>query len=123
MTKIGIIGCKVSMDTMCPGCAKCFHALNKREGKFKDLGDDVEFVFLTSCGGCPGMIPVKMDLMNRILDTMGEEVDAVYIATCIQRAYENFGCPIDIGLVKSSLEKKGIKVVIGTHEYPVYSRG
>jgi len=111
------------MDNLCPGCYKCLHSIYEKDGKFKSLGDEeVKLVFLASCGGCPGLVPIKVDLVNRVLDTIKEKVDIIFIATCMERAVENFNCPMDIGLVKSSLEKAGIKVVIGTHEYPVYKK-
>lgn len=122
MVKIGIIACKVAMDNLCPGCAKCFRAISEGSGNFSNLkGELVEVVFLTSCGGCPGLVPIKMDVINRTLSTLGQKVDVIYLGTCIQRAVENFSCPIDSGFVKASLEKLGVKVYIGTHSYPVYS--
>lgn len=119
--KIGIIGCKIVMDNLCPGCAKCFNALNQRTGKFAELkGEHVDVVFLTSCGSCPGPVTMKVDLITRTLSTLGTNVDVVYLATCVQRAVESFNCPIDLGLLKRSLEGLGYKVVIGTHEYPIF---
>ncbi len=122
MVRIGIIACKVAMDNLCPGCAKCFKAANERSGNFNSITEgSLEIVFLTSCGGCPGLIPIKMDIINRTLSTLDQKVDAIFIGTCVQRAIENFNCPIDPGFVKASLEKLGIKVYIGTHAYPIFS--
>ena len=117
-----MVACKIAMDNICLGCAKCFKAVNRRDGNFSSLPkEEAEVVFLTSCGGCPGLITIKMDSMNRTLSTLDEKVDIVYIGTCIQRAVENFNCPIDLGFVKTSLESMGIKVYIGTHSYPVFT--
>lgn len=121
MARIGIIACKVAMDNLCPGCAKCFKAANERDGNFSSLSKEpLEIIFLTSCGGCPGLIPIKMDVINRTLSTLNQKIDAIYMGTCIQRAIENFNCPIDPGFIKASLEKMGIKVYIGTHSYPMH---
>jgi len=120
MVKVGIIACKIAMDSMCPGCAKCFKAAAEKSGGFSNLNEPAEIVFLTSCGGCPGLIPIKMDLINRTLSTLNQKVDIVYIGTCVQRAIENFNCPIDPGFVKTLLEKLGVRVIVGTHAYPIY---
>ena len=122
VVRIGVIACKTAMDNLCPGCAKCFKAINEQSGGFDSLEKPIEVAFLTSCGGCPGLITVKMDLVNRILDTLGQKVDVVYLGSCVQRAIENFNCPIDPGFVKDSLEKAGIKVVIGTQAYAPHRR-
>jgi len=124
MVKIGIIGCKIMMDSICPGCIKCFNALHERVGKFSILKDEnAEVLFLTSCNGCPGPITMKIDLINRVLDSFKNNVDIVFIATCILRAIELFKCPIDIETLKLTLESLGYKVVIGTHPYPIYAVG
>ncbi len=119
--KIGIIGCKKMIDEICPGCIKCFKALSERSGKFSTLPNEkVDVIFLTSCGSCPGPVTMKIDLINRILKTFDANVDIIFIATCVLRAIELFNCPIDIEVLKLTLESLGYKVVLGTHAYPIY---
>ena len=86
MTKrVGIIYCERIQDTSCVGCAKCYKAINERTFAFEGE-EDVELVFKTGCGDCPGLAMPRMDLQRVILASLGTSVDAIYWGTCVQKA-------------------------------------
>ena len=59
MAKIGIISCANIKDKHCIACLKCFKAMKERLGEFARY-DDIEIVFMSDCGGCPGLTIPKM---------------------------------------------------------------
>ncbi len=117
MAKIGILTCEKINDNLCIGCMKCHKAISEKVGTFQDY-DEIETVFWTHCGGCPGLFMPKMVLVDELADKMGREYDTVHIGTCIVKAVKTAGCPLDLDDMKAKIEEKwGKKVVIGTHPW------
>ena len=118
MTKIGVITCDNIRDKHCMGCIKCFKAAANKEGHFSEHEDDIEVVFWTGCGGCPGLYMPKFALIHEMTEKLGREYDVIHIGTCVVKAAKTSGCPIELETMKKNLETKwGKKVIIGTHTY------
>ena len=77
---IGIINCQNIQDTSCIGCAKCYKATSEKKFAFEG-DDDINIVFKTTCGGCPGLVLPKMALQKLVLDDMGTRADEIYFGT------------------------------------------
>lgn len=116
-TRVVIIGCERIKDRTCIACTKCFKAARENAGKFEGLGD-IEVVGLTSCGDCPGLVVPKMNLVNEVIEGLGEEFDKIFLGTCMVAAVNNAYCPVDLDEQKAILEGKfGKEVIIGTHPW------
>ncbi len=115
--KIGIIYCKRIQDQSCIGCAKCYKAVNDRLFAFQGQ-DDVQIVFKTSCGDCPGLVLPKVQLQMGVLDKMDEKVDEIYFGTCIQKTTALMNCPMNLEGIKAKMEEAfKVPVKVGTHEF------
>lgn len=118
MAKIGIITCKKIQDINCIGCIKCHMASAEKSGEFAAHQDNIEVVFWTGCGDCPGLYMPKMLLVKDIADKLNRDFDVIHIGTCVEKAVKTAGCPIDLEVMKKTLEGKfGRKVIIGTQRY------
>ena len=116
--RIGIIYCERIQDASCVGCAKCYKAVNERTFAFADLDDDVEVVFKTGCGDCPGLVLPRLDLQKVVLDSLGNGFDAIYFGTCVQKAVMLMNCPMNLEGISAKIEEKfGVPVQVGTHDY------
>lgn len=116
--RIGIVYCERIQDTSCVGCAKCYKAVNSKTFAFEGLEEDVEIVFKTGCGDCPGLLLPRLDLQKLVLDSLETGMDAVYLGTCVKKAKALMGCPMNVdGLSAKITEKFGVPVFVGTHDY------
>lgn len=114
--KIGIVYCERIQDVSCVGCAKCYKAVNDRLFAFRGE-DEVSIVFKTSCGDCPGLVMPSLDLQMVVLDSLDEDLDALYFGTCVQKAKAVMNCPMNLDQLVPLIEGKlGVPVHVGTHE-------
>lgn len=104
--KIGLIRCLQTED-MCPGTG-CFSSIRNKSGGLEDLGEDLDLVGLTTCGGCPGK---KAGFRAKTMVDRG--ADAIVLASCIKR-----GTPIGFPCPHREELKKGIRTVLGD-EIPI----
>ena len=117
MAKIGIISCAKIKDHHCIACLKCFKAMKERLGEFA-RHDDIEIVFMSDCGGCPGLTIPKMVLVEEQAKFLERDFDAIHIGTCVVKAAGLSGCPIDPQDLAKKLEGKfGKPVIVGTHPW------
>jgi len=115
--KIGIIYCKRIQDQSCVGCAKCYKAANDRAFAFEGK-EDIQIVFKTGCGDCPGLVLPKLQLQMAILDKLDEKVDEMYFGTCVKKANAAMNCPMNIEVVQGKMEEMfNVPVSVGTHDY------
>lgn len=115
--KIGIINCEKIQDTTCVGCAKCYKAAREKAFAFES-DEDVQIVYKTGCGGCPGLVLPKLHLQHMVIDNMGEKVDEIYFGTCVKKAHAVMNCPMNLGGIKGKIEEDfGVPVTVGTHDY------
>jgi predicted metal-binding protein len=115
--RIGIIYCERIQDFSCVGCAKCYKAVNEKLCEFEGIDDDVEVVFKTGCGDCPGLVLPRMDLQKVVLDSLGMGFDAVYFGTCVKKATTLMNCPMNLEGISAKIEEKfGVPVHVGTHD-------
>ena len=116
--KIAVFYCKRIKDHTCIACAKCFKAAPMKNGQFAQYSDEIEFVAMTDCGDCPGLIMPRVPMILKAVESLGNQVDAVHFGTCITLACEHGECPLDLEALKKKLEKKlNVPVIIGTHDY------
>jgi predicted metal-binding protein len=109
MKRVGIVIC--DRYHRCAG-GKCLRALRNREGAFaRYVGDEVELVGYTTCGGCPGgnveYAPAEMKKNG---------ADVVHLATGLVVGYPP--CPRLEAFREFLPEKYGLDVVVGTHPIP-----
>ena len=115
--RIGIVYCERIQDASCVGCAKCYKAVNERAHAFEG-SDDLQVVFKTGCGDCPGLVMPRVDLQMTVLGALGVGVDEIYFGTCVKKATGLMNCPMNVEGVTRVLEDKfGVPVRMGTHEY------
>lgn len=115
--KIGIIYCEKIQDQSCIGCAKCYKAANEKAFAFEG-DDDIQVVFKTSCGDCPGLVLPKLQLQMLVLDKLEEKVDEMYFGTCVQKAAAVMNCPMNLDGIKAKMEEMfQVPVTVGTHDY------
>ncbi|WP_038055851.1 CGGC domain-containing protein [Thermodesulfobacterium hydrogeniphilum] len=117
MKKIVLVKCKMISDqNLCPGDAKCFVALSRKEGEFARYKDEgAEIVGIVDCGGCEGnknRVICSLALVKLQLAALGEKVDAVHIGTCIMKF-----CKRKDDLIAAIKEKAGVEVIEGSHPY------
>ena len=117
MTKhIGIIYCEKIQDTSCVGCAKCYKAVNEKTFAFEGE-DDVQVVFKTGCGDCPGLVLPRMQLQMLCMEKLETQVDEIYFGTCVQKAHGLMNCPMNLAGITEKLEMTyNIPVHLGTHD-------
>ncbi len=117
MKKIVLLSCHmIRSNNMCPGDAKCFVALSRKEGEFKRYEDEGAEIFgIMECGGCEGnknRIVCSMALLKMQLSALDEQIDAVHIGTCIMKF-----CKRKDDLISAVQDKAGVEVIEGTHPY------
>lgn len=113
MKRIAILRCLKSND-VCTGAA-CLAAFNEKTRFFKVYkGEGAELVAYWSCDGCkevsfnnPGGLEAKIERIETL------NVDVLHLGVCT-RNHEGIECPEIIRII-DRLEKKGIKIVRGTH--------
>ncbi|NHJ85586.1 MAG: CGGC domain-containing protein [Asgard group archaeon] len=108
--KIGIIIC--GRYSSCDG-AKCFRAVNNREGAFKRYPKEepLEVVAYTSCGGCPGG-----NFEASICGMKKHGAEAIHFATGLLAGYPP--CKYLPTHIKFVEEQTGLPVIVGTHPMP-----
>ena len=108
--KIGIIIC--GRYKSCNG-AKCFRAVNNREGAFKRYPKDepLEVVAYTSCGGCPGG-----NFETSVGGMKKHGAEAIHFATGLLAGYPP--CKYLPTHIKFVEEETGLPVIMGTHPMP-----
>ncbi len=115
--RIGIIYCEKIQDTSCVGCAKCYKAVNEKTFAFEGE-EDVEIVFKTGCGDCPGLVLPKLQLQMLVLEKLDVKVDEIYFATCIKKAHGIMNCPMNLEGITAKIEEVfKVPVKLGTHDY------
>lgn len=109
MVKVGIIICH--RYHTCAG-GKCLRSLRNREGAFaRYLGEEVELVGYTTCGGCPGG---NVEYAPAEMKKNGAEV--IHLATGLVVGYPP--CPRLQAFCEFIPAKYGLEVVVGTHPIP-----
>ena len=88
--KIGIIYCERIQDTSCVGCAKCYKAVNEKTFAFEGM-DDVQIVFKTGCGDCPGLVVPRVKLLDGITKGLERPIDVLHLGTCVKLESELVG--------------------------------
>ncbi|MEN6351628.1 MAG: CGGC domain-containing protein [Syntrophomonas sp.] len=105
--RIAVVRCE-TVSEVCPGIA-CFKAFNNRRQLFAPYGDNVEMIGFFTCGGCSGR------RVSRLVDKlMKYNLDVVHLSSCMMLDEDYPRCP-HLEEIKSSIERKGVKVVEGTH--------
>ena len=113
---IGIIYCEKIQDTSCVGCAKCYKAVNDKLFAFEGQ-DDVNIVFKTGCGDCPGLVLPRIQLQMLCLEKLETPVDEIYFGTCVQKAHGMMNCPMNLpGITKKLEAVYQVPVHVGTHD-------
>jgi len=116
--RIGIIYCSRIQDTSCVGCAKCYKAANEHTFVFEGVEEDIDVVFKTSCGDCPGLVLPKLALQKTCLSELEVGVDEIYFGTCVKKATMMMNCPMNIEPITAKLEEEWqVPVFRGTHDY------
>jgi predicted metal-binding protein len=114
--KIGIVYCQRIQDASCIGCAKCYKAVNDRLHAFAGE-QELEVVFKTSCGDCPGLVLPKLDLQMLCLKSLDTEVEEIYFGTCVQKATAVMNCPMNLDGIRGKIKDMwGLPTHVGTHE-------
>jgi predicted metal-binding protein len=112
MRKIAILACLKAND-VCTGEA-CLHAYRERSGAFlRYAGEDTELAAFLRCNGCqscPENDPGMLEKLDR-LQTLG--VSALHLGVCAAPGGRE--CP-NIARIAAMAEKRGMKIVRGTHE-------
>jgi len=107
-THIAIVVCERTAEA-CPSTA-CLLSFQGRKVKFKTYDGDAKLVGFFSCGGCPGRRISR--LLNSLKKTVN--VDVVHLGSCMVREDYQPPCPNRESIIEM-IQKKGIKVVEGTH--------
>jgi len=117
MARIAVLYCKRIKDYSCIGCAKCYKAMDERNGEYAQH-DEIELVAMSDCGDCPGLTFPRMKLLTEITGNLERPIEVLHFGTCVKLAMETAQCPIDFDEMKVLLENKfGLRVVLGTHSY------
>ena len=115
--KIGIVYCQRIQDHSCIGCAKCYKAATEKLHEFAKIDDDIQIVFKTTCGDCPGLTLPRLDLQLTMLKTLDVEVDEIYFATCVKKATAVMNCPMNLSGIRAKIDAMwGIPTHVGTHD-------
>ncbi|MGI6412305.1 MAG: CGGC domain-containing protein [Syntrophomonadaceae bacterium] len=105
--QIAVLRCE-TVSEVCPGVA-CFKAFNRRKLKFSEYGEDVEMIGFFTCGGCSGR------RVSRLVESLKKyNLDVIHLSSCMMLDSDYPRCP-HLEMIKETIEKKGIKVVEGTH--------
>ncbi len=116
--KVGLIYCQRIQDHSCVGCAKCYKAASDKLYAFSKFDDDVQIVFKTTCGDCPGLALPRVELQMTVLGKLEQTVDEIYFATCVKKATALMNCPMNLAGIKKKMEATyGIPVHVGTHDF------
>lgn len=117
MSKIAVIYCKRIKDHSCVACIKCYKGMAEKNGEYA-RHEDIDLVAMTDCGDCPGLVVPRVKLVNEVTKNLDRPIETLHLGTCVKKAMETAGCPIDFDKLKSILEANfGINVVLGTHSY------
>ena len=115
---VGIIYCQRIQDASCIGCAKCYKAVREHDHAFADVKDDIQVVFKTGCGDCPGLVLPRLELQMVVLEKLGLSVDDIYFGTCVKKATALMNCPMNLDGIEGKIKELfGLPVHVGTHDY------
>ncbi len=104
--KLGIIRCMQTED-FCPGTGD-FHAVQKKQGAFEGVSEEIELIGFIGCGGCPGK---KSVLRARELVKRG--ADTIAFASCIQKGSPiGYPCPFAVKMKELIAKDLGDKVTL-----------
>ena len=109
--KIAMLNC-LKANSVCTAAA-CLKALNNRKAHFEEYaGKDVELVALARCSGCDAGIDEGFrEKLDRIVS---EGVEVCHFGVCTVKKETGAECPV-ITEAGEYLEKKGVRLVRGTH--------
>jgi predicted metal-binding protein len=105
--RIAVVRCEV-VSEVCPGIA-CLKAFNKRKVAFEQYGPAAEIIGFFTCGGCPGRRVSR--LVEKLLP---HGLNVVHLSSCMMLEDDYPRCPHKEE-IKRIIEKKGVRVVEGTH--------
>lgn len=107
-TKIAIVRCNI-VSEVCPGVG-CLRAFNDRRVQFENYDGDTQLIGFFTCGGCSGR------RVGRLVDKLlNYGLDAVHLSSCMLGDEDGQPkCPFKTK-IKKDIEKRGVKVVEGTH--------
>ena len=118
MSNVAILYCKKIKDHSCVACAKCYKAIDEKNGEFARYDDDVHLVAMTDCGDCPGLAVPRVKIVSDTAESLDRPIDVVHLGTCMKAAMKTANCPIDFDKLKATIEAKfGCELVLGTHAY------
>lgn len=106
-TKIAVVRCE-TVSEVCPGVA-CLKAFNQRKLNFGEYDTNAELIGFFTCGGCSGRRVSR--LVDKLLD---HGLDVVHLSSCMMLDGDYPRCP-HRAEIKRTIEKKGVRVVEGTH--------
>lgn len=106
--KIAVVRCNI-VSEVCPGVG-CLKAFNDRRLHFQEYDKKAQLIGFFTCGGCSGK------RVGRLVDKLiNYGLNTVHLSSCMLNDEEGTPkCPFK-NQIKRSIEKKGIKVVEGTH--------
>lgn len=114
---VAVIQCEVAHER-CTG-VNCARTFADRTEKFSDYGPEAVYYVPFPCGGCPGRRVGRLAAqlkrhMGKRSDVKPEEI-VVHLSSCIISDNGHYPpCP-HIDDMKLVLERKGLRVVMGTH--------
>ncbi len=80
--------------------------------------ENIQIIFKTSCGCCPGLVLPKLALQKLVITDQGDKVDEIYFGTCVKKGQAIMNCPMNLEPIKAKLEDMfGVPVTVGTHDY------
>ena len=95
--KAGLIRCLQTED-LCPATT-CFKVAKAKKLAFEGIEEEIEFVGVTTCGGCPGKKAVsRAEMMVK------RGADTIVFASCITR-----GTPIDFPCPHAEAMKTAVR--------------
>lgn len=106
--KIAVVRCNI-VSEVCPGVG-CLRAFNDRRLNFEKYDKEAQLIGFFTCGGCSGKRVGRLveKLINYGLNT-------VHLSSCMLNDEDGVPkCPFK-NQIKRSIERKGIRVVEGTH--------
>ena len=109
--KAGLIRCMQTED-MCPGTTD-FKVMREKKCAFEGVGEEIEVIGFTTCGGCPGKKAI-----TRAAEMVKRGADTIVLCSCITKGNPiGFACPYAQAMKTSIVKKLGdsVKIVDYTH--------
>ncbi len=112
---VAVVQCDVALERCCG--ANCAISFSGRKHHFDTYGHEVIYVSF-SCGGCPGRRVSRLvsHLLRKLKKVdIGRDGVAVHLASCVVNDNAHAPpCP-HIDYMKRILERRGLRVVEGSH--------